>query len=91
MDITQKRLEKSGLRLSTICGGSETYVNEDYSIRVVKCKNYPGWLVALVNNFGEQLSEEPFAESRIKVFSGYCETIDEINSALKACRKDFRI
>lgn len=63
MEITREQLEQKGLKLSNICDSSETYVNEDYSIRIFKCKTKAGWMLSAVNNFGEELSAEPFSES----------------------------
>lgn len=91
MKITREQLKAKGLRLSTLeTDKHETYVNDDFSIRIWKADTMEGWLLSVVNNYGKDLSEDAFAESEIRVSSGYVTEMSDIDDALKFCQKNWQ-
>lgn len=86
MEITKEQLEKMGLKPAGLeFNQAETYVSEDYTVRVFKAQTMDGWFVSVINNYGEPLSEEPLFESRIRISTGYVTEMEDIAKAKEFC------
>lgn len=86
MEITKEQLEKMGFKPSSMENNqAETYVSEDYTVWVYKAQTMDGWFLSVINNYGEPISEEPLAEKRTRISTGYVTEMEDIEKAKEFC------